>query len=171
MNIIMSDISGASVFIIPIVPVEVPLSSDGAGDEKNSIDGRFLIVDNKKLRTLEWTSFFPMGKDYKFIKAGSNTDGYVYVGFIELMKKFKLPVRIILTTKGKIPFANMLMSIEKFNWYIDKAHDIQYTISLTEFPETFAEFISREKEIWKYIKNLDVKNTVQDKLKKIGLLQ
>ena len=174
MNIIFTDMSGATVLILPIVPVEVPLNSDGDNEELDSLDGRFLLVNNKKLRTVQWTSFFPQDKDYKFIKAASNSDGYAYIAFLELMKKFRLPIRVIFTTKGKIPIWNMLMSIDTFNWYIDKAHDIKYIIKLTECPERICEIITKEKAIFnavgKHIGNIKKQVEQQYKLRTYKLL-
>ncbi len=171
MNIILTDISGASIFIVPIVPADTPISSNGQNDTMNSTDGRFRIIDNQDLKVISWRSFFPVNKSYNFVKRGSLTNGYLYVAFIELMKKYKLPVRVIVTTDRKVPFLNILASIDSFSFKIDRTGDIDYSISLTEFPETFTEFITREKEVLKYVKNLNVKSTIQTQLKKYGLLK
>lgn len=171
MNIILTDIALLSVFIVPVVPVDTPINSDGAAETSNSIDGRFRIIDNEELRSISWNSFFPVNKNYAFVKKGSKANGYIYVSFIELMKKYKLPIRVICTTEKKVPFINMLASIDTFNYKIDKTGDIVYQIALTEFPEKFIEFVNREKEVWKYIKNLDVKSTAKNLLQKHGLLQ
>ena len=171
MNIIVTDISGLSVFVFPIVPVETPINSNGSNETHNGLDGRFRIIDNQELKNVSWSSFFPVNKNYSFVKKGSLANGYLYVTFIELMKRYKLPVRLIMTTNNKIPFLNLLMTIDSFSTKIDKVGDIYYSISLTEFPETFSEFISREKAILKYIKNLDIKSKAKEKLQSYGLLQ
>lgn len=163
MNIIITDISGASVFVVPIVPLNTQLGANGSTEKLNSLEERFQIINNKELRTLQWSSFFPVKKNYNFVKKNTHADGYVYVAFFELMKKFKLPVRVILTTKECIPFWTMLMCIEDFSFNPDKVGDIQYSIKLSEFPETICEFITKEKEILKYIGNY--KKHIEQKIK------
>ncbi len=59
------------------------------------------------------------------------------------MKKYKLPVRIIVTTNAKALVLNMLASIDNFSYNVDKTGDINYSIFLTEFPYTLMEFLSR----------------------------
>ena len=171
MNIILTDISGLSVFVVPIVPVETLINSNGEAETINTTEGRFRIIDNEDLKNIYWSSFFPVNKNYVFIKKGSKANGYLYVSFLELMKKYKLPIRVIYTTNKKIPLLNMLASIDAFSFKIDKVGDIQYSISLTEFPEKITEFICREKEILKYIKNLNIKSEAKNLLQKYGLLQ
>ena len=171
MNIILTDISGASIFIVPIVPVNTSISANGQNETLNSTEGRFRLIDNQDLKKISWSSFFPVNKNYNFVKTGSLVNGYLYVAFLELMKKYKLPIRAIVTTDKKIPFINMLASIDDFSYRVDRAKDIVYSISLTEFPETFIEFINRGKEIWKYIKELNIKTEIKTQLKKYGLLK
>ena len=165
MNIIITDISGASIFVVPIVPSNTPITSDGSNDTVEGIDRRFRTINNKELRTIEWSSFFPVKKDYNFVRKGSLADGYLYVLFLELMKKYKLPVRLILTTNEKVPFFNMLMTIDKFSYKFDKLGDIDYTITLTEFPEIFYKFTNIKASIKKHVGNL------KENLEKKALLQ
>ena len=171
MNIILTDISGLSIFIIPVVPADTAITSNGSADSYNGIEGRFRIIDNRDLKSISWAGFFPVNKDYNFVKKGSLADGMLYVSFIELMKKYKLPVRTIVTSEDKKPVLNMLSSIDSFSYKFDKVKDINYSIALTEIPENFQEFLSREKEVLKYIKNFDIVNKAKEKLQKFGLIQ
>ena len=170
MNIIITDISCLSVFIIPVVPLNTAINSNGQAETLNSLEQRFRLIDNKDLKSISWNSFFPVNKNYNFVKRGSLKNGYLYVAFFELMNKYKLPVRIITTTDKKLPLINMLASIDTFQYKVDKTGDINYSIALTEFPETFIEFLNREKEILKYIKNINIQGQTKTALKKYGLI-
>lgn len=143
MNIIISDISGVSSLVFPIVPVDTTINANGKSETINAIDGRFNIIENKDLKSINWNSILPVNKSYNFIKRGSLANGWIYVTFLELIKKYKLPVRIIVTTNAKAPVLNMLASIDNFSYNVDKTGDINYSISLTEFPYTLMEFLSR----------------------------
>lgn len=172
MNIILTDIAFISVFIVPIVPVDTPITSNGVADTINSIDKRFRVIDNKDLKKISWSSFFPVDKNYAFIKKGSKANGHLYVAFIELMKRYKLPIRVICTSEKKVPFLNMLASIDEFNYSIDKTGDIQYSITLTEFPDELFAFINRaEENVQKYIDEKVKDSKAKDLLKKFGLLK
>lgn len=149
MNIIISDVSGVSTLIFPIVPVDTKISANGQSETINALDGRFRIIKNKDLKSIGWSSFLPVNKSYNFVKKGSLANGWLYITFLELMKKYKLPVRIIVTSDKKAPILNMLMSIDDFSYNVDKTGDINYSISLTEFPYTLMEFLSR----WEKTKN------------------
>ena len=170
MNIIITDISGLSIFVIPVVPIDTPITSNGGGDSYNAIDKRFRIIDNEDLKNISWSSFLPVNKNYSFVKTGALANGWLYVVFLNLMKKYKLPVRVLVTSNDKIPVLNMLASIDNFSYKTDKVSDIEYSISLTEVPETFQEFLTREKEVYRYIKDKNIQNKAKEKLQKWGLM-
>ena len=170
MNIIITDISGLSIFIMPVVPLDTSITSNGSADSYNAIDNRFRIIDNEDLKTISWNSFLPVNKNYSFVKTGALANGWLYVAFLNLMKKYKLPVRVLVTSEEKIPVLNMLASVDNFSYKVDKMSDIEYSISLTEVPETFQEFLTREKEVYRFVKNKGIQNKAKEKLQKWGLM-
>ena len=170
MNIIMTDVANISVFIVPIVPAEASVTANGANSTDNTLGGKVRIIDNCDLRSYKWTSFFPVNKNYSFAKKGSLSNGWEYVTFIELMRRLKLPIRIIGTTSKKIPLFNLLTTIDEFNFSVDKVGDINYTISLTEFPEDFFDFINRDVRVYKYIKKYLKQKDKVNSLKEKGLI-
>jgi hypothetical protein len=87
------------------------------------------------------------------------------------MKKYRLPIRVIITTKHKVPVYNSLMEIEKFIYGEDKGGDVAYSIELKEFYEKFLTFIDRDIEVAKYVKNYNKKQWAKKQLEKFGLLK
>jgi hypothetical protein len=112
-----------------------------------------------------------VNKDYNFVKNGAMKNGWAYVTFIESMKKYKLPIRVIITTKHKVPVLNSLMAIDKFTYGGDKSGDVAYSIELKEFYEKFITFIDRDIEVAKYVKNYNKKQWAKKQLEKFGLLK
>lgn len=170
MNIIMTDISMLSIFIVPVVPVQLSIVSNGDHDILDTLDGKFNLIKHKKLREISWSSFFPVNKNYGFVPRGALLDGWLYVAFLELMKKYRLPIRIIITNRDKVPVFNSLMSIDELTYNVDKVGDINYSIKVTEFPAKFLSFLDVDSKILKYVKN----NTIKYKnelLQKYGLIK
>ncbi len=170
MNIILTDIANITPFIIPIVPPDLQINSNGANESENTLNGKINVMDNCELRIVSWSSIFPVNKNYDFVNTGSISNGWAYVAFLELMKRFRLPIRIIITTKTKVPVLNMLASIDEFTNSVDKAGDINYTLKLKEFPENFFNFIDRDKEVFKYVKKYIQSSDKLKKLKNNGLI-
>lgn len=170
MNIILTDISNLGIFVIPVVPDGTAIKTSSDNEIIDTLDGQINIIGNEKLRKLEWDSFFPVNKHYSFVSNGSLSNGWLYVSFIESMKKLKLPIRVICMAKNKIPMANMLMSIDTFDYYIDKPNDIKYSISLTEFPSKFWGYMTPIAGINKYTKAVQQNRIANEALKKTGLL-
>lgn len=170
MNIILTDIANLSVFIVPVVPAGTEIKVEQVNDTEDTLSGNIRIMKNSALRKLSWASFFPVNKHYNFVPRMALSNGWLYVTFIELMRRFRLPIRVIGTTTKKVPVFNFLASIDDFSWNLDKVGDINYSITLTEFPEGFFEFINRDKEVYKYIKEyLESKDKIS-RLKNAGLI-
>lgn len=171
MNIILTDIANFSVFIIPIVPQNIQIVSAGNSTTYNGIEHQFTIIDNEKPKEIDWSSFFPVNKNYNFVPHTAHQNGWVYVSFIELMKKYSYPIRIIFTTKTKIPILNTLVSIENFTYSVDNSGDINYSIKLKEFYDKFYNFFATDKKIIDNFSTLQKDQFAKDNLEKFGLLK
>lgn len=174
MNIILTDKANITPFIIPVVPTDIALGATGDNEETDTIQGKISIVKNPHLRSASWSSFFPVNKNYSFVRPGSLSNGWAYVAFIELMRTLKLPIRIIVTNSDRIPILNILATIKKFNISsVDKVGDIYYEIELKETPELIYQFAIRDKEYYnrakKYLKDFKESNDKKDRLVKAGL--
>ncbi len=170
MNIIMTDISMLSIFIVPVVPVQLAVVSNGDHDILDTLDGKFNLIKHKKLREISWSSFFPVNKNYGFVPRGALLDGWLYVAFLELMKKYRLPIRIIITNRDKVPVFNSLMSIDELTYNVDKVGDINYSIKVTEFPYNLIEFLKQNDKIDKYLTKHNINSFKNIILKENGLL-
>ena len=174
MYIILTDMANITPYVIPVVPPDVSVDSNGKSDSTDTLSGMINVINNPDLREVSWSSFFPVNKDYSFVPSASIRNGWLYVAFLELMKTYRLPIRIIITTKSKAPVLNMLASIENLKYSLDTSGDIQYSIKLKEFPEGFFGFINRDKDLFnnvkKYISGYLKSSNKKEKLKEYKLL-
>ena len=170
MNIIVTDISCLSIFLFPIVPTNIKIDSPDGNETISTLEAHIRLVGNRKLRSISWESFFPVNKSYNFVPSTVLKNGWLYVTFLELMKKLRLPVRLIFTAKNKIPILNIMATIDNFSYSLDGAGDIVYSISLTEFTDNILSFVDREKEAYKYIGNVVKNGYDKAKLETKGLL-
>ncbi len=171
MNIILTDIANFSVFILPIVPDNIQIISGGNSTTYNGIEHQFTIIDNEKPKEIGWSSFFPVNKSYGFVPRAAYKNGWVYISFIELMKKYNYPIRVIFTTKTKVPILNSLVSIENFTYSVDNSGDINYSIKLKEFYEKFYNFFATDKKIVDNFSTFQRSQFAKDNLEKFGLLK
>ena len=162
MNIILTDMANITPFIIPVTPSDFRVSNLGDNKEENTIHGNISVAKGAKLRTADWSSFFPVNKNYSFIKRGALENGWLYVAFLESMRIIQLPIRIITTTSKNLPVLNMLATIETLEFKVDNAGDIQYSINLKEYPELIYQFAIRDKELWQKAKKY-VEETIKNK--------
>lgn len=171
MNIIITDVSGLSSLVIPIVPVNATIFDNGDVSEVDTLDGNINLIGNQKLRKASWSSTFPNAKTYTFIPFSAASSGFVYVAFIKSMKELRIPVRLIMTTNDNIPTVNMLASVQEFSYNMDKVGDINYSITLLEFPETFFGMIQTDVRLFNYVKDTKLINERRLVLEKWNLLK
>lgn len=148
--------------ILPIVPTGIKLPRTAEINKYNGIEQPYTIPNYKNLETISWSSFFPVNKSYSFQHGGSVLDGYEYVDFIDERLKNQLPMRMIAydlpklavssladTITGAISSRNIVrvmydhfVNVENFDYSLDKAGDLQYSITLKEFNEEIADSIA-----------------------------
>jgi hypothetical protein len=118
---------------LPVTPTKYTISDS----QKNKVVditqlGEMLIFGMPKLRTLSFSSFFPLpDHEYPFVVGDSKTP----TECIELLKKWKetrKPVRVIITdTPVNLSMAIMDMQYNEQ----DGSRDIYFSLSLTEYKE------------------------------------
>lgn len=170
MNIILTDMANITAYLIPVVPTGTEISNPDANSTEDTLAGNIRVMKNASLRNIKWESFFPVNKNYNFVPFGAFSNGWTYVTFIETMRRFKLPIRVIGTSSKKVPMFNFLATIDDFSWKVDKVGDISYSISLTEFPEGFFDFVNRDKQVFKYVKGYISSSNKLNTLKNVGLM-
>lgn len=171
MFITLSNISGTSLYIIPIVPPDVSFKLGGDNQTLQTVKGNIRLVGEKTLKNVSWSSIFPVRKNYSFTALGSRNNGYDYVNFLEDALTAKVPIRIIATTLRKRPICNMLATVDDgFQWEVDTAGDIRYSLSLTEFPEKKWDFVNGSVGLAQYLTTIAVQSASKKALSNCGLL-
>lgn len=171
MYITLSDISGTGLYIVPIVPPDVNFGNGGENETFQTVKGNIRLIGDKKLRTVSWSSIFPVFKDYSFIEIGSRVNGYDYINFLQGAVDAKIPIRIIATTLSKRPICNMLVTVDDaFSWSVDTAGDIKYSISLTEFPEKAWNYANGSAKLKQYMQSFAIQSVAKQALSSFGLI-
>lgn len=156
-------------FVIPVVPTNVTMShTESKNNIINTTEGLGVEMGHSPLRILSWRSYFPVKSVHNFAPNTKHQNGWEYLEFLELMRRFKLPIRVI-GTEGAIPIYNFLASIEELTWSLDKAKDINYSIKLREFPEKLIDFVGRDKQAWRSMMKYLKDTQLVEKLEKLGL--
>lgn len=170
MNITVSDITGKLVYIMPHVPAEIEYGSEADNETMETLSGKIRIVGEDGLEQVSWTGILPNFKSYSWQKIGSLVNGYDYIKFFNLMKKNKLPIRLVITDDIFNCLINKLMSIDSFRYKKDRAKDYTYDIQLTEFPDDKWEFLNTAIQSKGYLAELANKSATKKALKKFGLI-
>ena len=171
MFITLSDIKGTNLFVIPIVPPDVDFKDGGENDTLKTVKGNIRLIGEKSLKTVSWSSIFPVNKNYGFVAYGARINGYDYVNFLQEAVKAKTPIRVIITSLTKRPICNMLATVDDgFSWAVDTAGDIKYSISLTEFPQDKWDYVNGSPTLKQYLKNFVVQSVAKKALSKVGLI-
>lgn len=121
------------VLVFPVVPnAGIQLSRDQDNQSFDGINHELQALGNMKLATFSITSFFPL-KRYSFLRPYSSINGWHYVRVIEAVRKRKIPFRALhLDNNGQEVF-NLPVTVENFEYWLDQAGDIGYTIDFKEY--------------------------------------
>lgn len=133
MDIVFSVNNNEEIMIFPVVPPNVEIGENQNNEDFESVSGAMKLIGELGLRTLSISSFWPVNKNYSFVKAGSIADGRKYVEFFQKWRKEKVPFRVILTDKDGKCVLNMACLINSFSYYSDKVGDIQYSLDVEEY--------------------------------------
>ena len=146
--------------ILPIIPKNNPFKHSSKIDNYKGLTTDYNVPSHEDLRSFEWSSIFPVNKNYSFQHAGSNINGFDYVDFIEERQNNRLPFRLIaydyntitstimneagMVLSGSVNVQNIaqnairiffdgFVTVKEFDYYIDNAKDINYSLKLEEF--------------------------------------
>lgn len=170
MNILLSDLTGASLLAIPIVLDDTKIMQKSKSATLETVDGFLNLAGNQELRVVAWSSIFPVAKSYIFSEKKMTVDGWLYVKFLETAMKFQVPIRVIVSDINNPYIFNMLVTVDSFNYNVDKSGDIAYTIKLTEFPAGIYAYQDMGKGALKYLKDFKPEAEAEKVLKKYGVL-
>lgn len=171
MYITLSDINGTNLFIVPIVPPDVSIKTGGENETLKTTKGNIRLVGDPTLKTISWSSIFPVYKKYGFVAIGARSNGYDYADFLDNACRAKIPIRIIITTLRKRPIVNMLATVDDgFSWSVDTAGDIKYSITLTEFPQDKWDYVNGSPTLKQYMQTFAIQSIARKALSKVGLI-
>ena len=171
MFITLSDVTGANIYVIPIVPPEVSMKTGGENETLKTAKGNIRLIGECCLKTVSWSSIFPVNKKYTFADAGARSNGYEYTNFLDEACVAKIPIRVVITTADKRTICNMLATVDDgFTWSVDKAGDLNYSITLTEFPESKWDYINGSGSLKQFLKTFAVQSVAKKALSKVGLI-
>lgn len=121
------------VLVFPVVPNGgIQLSRDQDNQAFDGINHELQALGNMKLATFSITSFFPL-KRYSFLRPYSSINGWHYVRVIEAVRKRKIPFRALHLDNNSQEVFNLPVTVENFEYWIDQAGDIGYTIDFKEY--------------------------------------
>lgn len=134
MDIIFSVNNNEEIKVLPVVPPDIGITQAQNNEQFQTINsGTLNLIGDIGLRNLSIQSFFPIN-NYKWIKKGSNLDGWSYVDFFKKWRGKRVPLRIVITsTKGK-EILNMPCTIDEFEFAEKRNGDISYSLTITEYP-------------------------------------
>ena len=130
MEIVLSMNNRERIATIPIPPLDLEVSISQDNTDFEGLENKVRLIGNSDLTKIKFSSFFPNQK-IKSAHKNAFKNGWDYVDFIEEARKRKIPIRIVIIFRKKK--INMAATIDDFNYSIDKAGDIKYSISLTEY--------------------------------------
>lgn len=133
MDIVFSANNNEEIMVMPIVPPEINIGAPQDHEDFESVAGKIKLIGEIGLRTLSLESFWPVNKNYAFVRPGSEKDGWKYVDFFEKWRAKKVPMRVIVTTKDGHKRLNMACLVNNFSYAIDKVGDIKYTLEIEEY--------------------------------------
>lgn len=130
MDIIFSYNNGEVEKVIPVPPNKIDIETGQGNSDFEAFSGPVRLIGNKGLTKMNWSSIFP-NRPLRFIRPGASSNAKEYLDFFEAAWKRKIPLRVIVIyTTQKI---NMACTVDNLSWSVDKAGDVAYSISLTEF--------------------------------------
>lgn len=133
MDIIISANNNETVLTIPVLPGKMPeISQTYNNSTFEAMNQDINLIGTKGLRTVTLQSFFPVNKNYRFQRPGSEKDGWKYVEFFNKYADLKVPIRMV-WLDGIKEISNMAYTIESFTFQINKVKDIDYTVELKEY--------------------------------------
>lgn len=160
-NAINSDYEtkNSETLVLPIVPKNNPFKTLAEVKNYKGLEREYNVPTYQSLKSFSWSSFFPVNKSYSFQHAGSNINGYDYVDFLQDRQINQLPFRLIafdtntltrtvtniagdvvnranvqeyLSSPIRIFFDGFVV-VNEFQYELDNAKDLSYTLSLQEF--------------------------------------
>lgn len=133
MDFILSYNNNEGVLTFPVIPNGgITLSREQSNETFDGVNHQLQSLGTMELASFELSSIFP-NRTYSWARPGSSPDGWSYVRTIEAVRQRRIPFRAIhLDNQGREIF-NLPVSVDSFEYALDKAGDVAYTMSCTEY--------------------------------------
>lgn len=134
-NIVLKVDNSMDSVIFPVVPGDLPdINSPQNNETFEAVTGDINVIGAPKLRTLSFSSIFPVNKNYHFIRAQATySNGWSYVNWIEKQRRLGIVFRLMFVeTFGAVKF-DMLCTIDNFVYHQEKNNDIKFQIDFREY--------------------------------------
>lgn len=129
MDIYLSVNNRKEVIKLPVVPPSFTITKPRNNQKFETVSGSELKrMGTSGLKGITIESFFPV-RDYPFLR-DRTYKGQQYVYIIDTWANRRLPIRLIITDTP----INMAVSVENFEYTIGRDSNLNYTLTLEEFP-------------------------------------
>ena len=133
MDFILSYNNNEGVMTFPVVPNGgITLSRGQSNDAFDGVNHQLQSLGTMELASFELSSIFPLHA-YPWTRPGSSTDGWSYVRTIEAVRNRRIPFRAIYLDNDGEEIFNLPVSIDSFEYELDRAGDVAYTLKCTEY--------------------------------------
>jgi len=133
MHITLTDEAGLFPLVVPIVPNGLKVLTESENSDFKTTKAYYRIFGIKKNKSVQWSSVFPVDKDYDFAEPFAVRNGWIIHTFIKTKQDTSQPLRCVITTDTKKTVFNELVSVDEYEFIENGAKDIEYRIKLTEF--------------------------------------
>lgn len=134
-NIVLKVDNTTDSIVFPVVPGDFPdMNSPQDNDTFEAVTGDINVIGAPKLRTLSFSSIFPVNKNYPFIRAqASYRNGWEYVNWIEKYRRYGVVFRLMFVETFGAVKLDMLCTIDNFVYHQEKNNDIKFQIDFREY--------------------------------------
>lgn len=133
MDFILSWNNNETVLSFPVIPNGgITLSRGQDNQTFEGLNGEMQSLGLPQLAKFELSSIFPT-KPYPFIRPGASSDGWAYVNTILLARNRRIPFRAIYIDNSGREVFNLPVSLDSFEYSLDRAGDVAYTMQFTEY--------------------------------------
>lgn len=133
MDFVLSYNNNEGVMVFPVVPNDgIHLSSSQSNETFDGVNHELQSLGTMDLASFDLSSIFPLHA-YPWIRPGSSTDGWSYVHTIEAVRERRIPFRAIYLDNNGEEIFNLPVSVDSFEYGIDQAGDIAYTMEFREY--------------------------------------
>lgn len=133
MDFILSYNNNEGVMTFPVIPNGgISLARGQRNEVFDGVDHQLQSLGVPELATFGLSSIFPLHR-YPWVRPGSWEDGWRYVHTIEAVRQRRIPFRAIFLDNSGAEIFNLPVSIEDFEYSVDQAGDIAYSLSFREY--------------------------------------